>query len=40
MLSGEKTSPSGGSGAQHQKGFISIAPQARLYGLPSGFARL
>ena len=32
-----KTSPSGGSGAKHQKGCISLAPQARLACFP--FAR-
>ena len=30
--SAAKTSPSGGSGGQHQKGCISSAPQARLCG--------
>ena len=35
-----KTSPSGGSGAQHPKGCISIAPQARLYGFPFREAEL
>ena len=31
-VSVEQTSPSGGSGAQRQKGCISSAPQARLFG--------